>query len=71
MKKQSLGAIIAAELKRQGRSQDWLGKATGLHTSTISKLVRGIGDPGYETVMKCARALGIDLNAKSGRKVAQ
>jgi transcriptional regulator with XRE-family HTH domain len=47
-------------LEQQGRRQDWLAKQTGIHESTISRIVRGRQRPHQASRVKIAQALARD-----------
>ena len=49
--------------KKAGLSQDGLAKAAGLSTDTISKLERPGKEPAWDTAVKLAAALGVQLDA--------
>ena len=49
--------------KKAGLSQDGLAKAAGLSTDTVSKLERPGKEPAWDTAVKLAAALGVQLDA--------
>lgn len=54
-----LGAAIETMRRRAGLSQEELAARSGLHTTHIGGLERGVRNPTYETLGQIADALGI------------
>lgn len=58
-----IGRLIAARRKRLGLSQEALAEATGLHTTYISLIERGLRCPSTRVLLSLAR--GLDIKASS------
>lgn len=65
--RERFGANLRRSRRDRGLSQEALGHAAGMHPTEISRLERAVRDPQLETIVKLARALGVepsDLLAK-------
>jgi transcriptional regulator with XRE-family HTH domain len=55
--------IFAANLRtlrqRRGVSQEELGHLTGLHFSDVSRIERGVREPGVRIIYRLAKGLGV------------
>jgi transcriptional regulator with XRE-family HTH domain len=67
--------LLQAERKRRGLSKYALSARCGLTQQTIGYVERGLRQPSFETVLRLADGIGIDLadilkqaRTKSGRK---
>lgn len=57
-----LGAAVAAERRRQGKSLGDLARAAGMHPSQVSLLERGLRDPRLSTILRLAGALEVPVD---------
>jgi transcriptional regulator with XRE-family HTH domain len=58
----ALGAIVAAERKRQGLTQEQLADRAGIHVVLLSRVERGKTDARISTLMKIADGLGVEAS---------
>ena len=56
-----LAAIFRTERLRQGLSMNAVAERGGLSQQMVSYVERGIRQPGFDTMLRIADALGIDL----------
>jgi len=56
---------LAALRMRQGLSQAELATRIGTSQSRLSRIETGLDDPRFSTVVRLAKALGVDLNTLS------
>jgi transcriptional regulator with XRE-family HTH domain len=54
-----LAQNMRAERRKQGMSQDALARASGIHSSEISRIERGAREPRFSTLVRLARALEV------------
>lgn len=57
------GARLRALREEKEMTLAQLGEASGLHLQAIAKLERGVGSPTWLTVLKLAKALGVETTA--------
>ena len=57
-----IGRNIASALKAKGKTQLWLSKQSGIHSSNISKYVKGQLYPSLYNSYRICKALDITLN---------
>jgi transcriptional regulator with XRE-family HTH domain len=53
--------LLQAERKRRGMSKYTLSAQTGLAQQTISYMERGMRQPSFETILRVADGIGVDL----------
>ncbi len=62
---QQSGSVLAERLKalrvQRGWTQGQAGKASGVATSTLSKIENGLMSPTYDVLLKLAHGLGVDI----------
>ena len=56
---QAFATRLRAVRKAKGLTQERLAEEAGLHFSDVSRIERGIRDPGVRTVAKLAKGLGV------------
>ena len=56
-----VGRTLRAKRKRSGLTQEQLAEAADMHPTEVSRLERGVRDPRLSTLVRLARALGIEL----------
>lgn len=62
---QALGAIIRDERKKQGLTQDGLGKMTGLNQTTLSMIEKGKPSVQLQTMLILLAALKLNMQVGS------
>lgn len=58
----SFGSLVARRRRELGWTQTDLASETGLNRVTVSKIERGVVDPGVLTVLRLLRALDLAAN---------
>ncbi len=56
----ALGEAVRLTRTEAGLSQEQLADAAGLHITVLGDVERGVGNPEYATLVKLARALGVE-----------
>jgi transcriptional regulator with XRE-family HTH domain len=51
---------VAATRARQGLSQSQVSKRSGVHVTEVSRIERGLRDPKLSTIVRLARAMGVE-----------
>jgi transcriptional regulator with XRE-family HTH domain len=62
-KASSFGAQLRKLREKEGITREELAKRAGVSGAAISRIEQGKREPGWETVIKLARALGVSVSA--------